>query len=330
MPAQISPFQDSASARAELVPFLMAQFQGEGACDAGRWLRRFAFWWDENPFANAHPCRGWVLRDADAVVGFLGVIPTLYQDAGGTPVPALIASSWAVAEAHRHAALPMGLMLQRTGRDCVMVDTTPSPEVRRLLEHWGWKAQTQIRHSIVLRGAIGSVLAAMGGREPWPMREGRRIVTDPALVTQIAPAASSGRLQKHITPEYLRWYVKSPMREHHVLAVIDGGGALSSCLVLTRRSLRGIPSWMVVDWFTAESSHEELHALAFHLMHHSPEGRHAWRPFISLVSFPGEDPWRGLPVIFSRDEFICHHHWIPARLADSPARHVIGEGDWGL
>ncbi len=224
----------------------------------------------------------------------------------------------------------MGLMLQRTGRDCVMVDTTPSPEVRRLLEHWGWKARTQVRHSIVLRGAIGSGLAAMGDSEPWPMREGRKIVTDPGLVTRVAPTNSPGRLQKHLTPEYLRWYVRSPMREHHFLAVIDGGGALSSCLVVTRRSLRGIPSWMVVDWFTAESSHEELRALVFHLMHQSPAGRHAWRPFISLVSFPGEDPWQGLPVIFSRDEFICHHHWIPARLADSPSRHVIGEGDWGL
>lgn len=87
---------------------------------------------------------------------------------------------------------------------------------------------------------------------------------------------------------------------------------------------------MVVDWFTAESSPEELQALVFHLMHQSPVGRHAWRPFISLFSFPDDDPWKGLPAIFSRDGFICHHHWIPQRLADSPTRHVIGEGDWGL
>jgi hypothetical protein len=330
MPAQISPFKDSPSTRAELVPFLMEQFQGEGACDAGQWLRRLAFWWDENPFANAHPCRGWVLRDADDIVGFLGVIPTLYQDACGTPVPALIATSWAVAEDHRHAALPMGMMLQRSGRDCVMVDTTPSPEVRRLLARWGWNAHSQVRHSLLWRGALSRVAAGIGGHAPWPAREGRRIVTDPGLVTRIAPAPSPGRLQKHITPEYLRWYVKSPMREHHFLAVIDTGGTLSSYLIMTRRSLRGIPSWMIVDWFTTEPSNDELHSLVFHLMHQSPVGGHAWRPFISLPAFPGDDPWKGLPVIFSREEAICHHHWIPGRLADSPARHVIGEGDWGL
>jgi hypothetical protein len=330
IPAQISPFQDSPSARAELVPFLMRQFQGEGACDADQWLHRLAYWWDENPFADAHPCRGWLLRDADVVVGFLGVIPTWYEDACGTPVPALIATSWAVAEAHRHAALPMGMMLQRAGRDCVMVDSTPIPEVQRLLQRWGWTAQTQVRHSLVWRGALGGIQADIGGHAPWPPREDRRIVSDPRLVTRIAQAPPSGRLQKHITPEYLRWYVKSPMREHHFLAVIDTGGTLSSYLIMTRRSLRGIPSWMVVDWFSTQPAHEELHALVFHLMDHSPGTEHCWSPFISLLSFPDDDAWKGLPVFFSREEAVCHHHWIPSRLTDSPVRHVIGEGDWGL
>lgn len=44
MPAQPEPFQDSSSARAELVPFLMTQFKGEGAGNNEQWLKRMAYW----------------------------------------------------------------------------------------------------------------------------------------------------------------------------------------------------------------------------------------------------------------------------------------------
>ena len=308
----------------------MAQFQGEGACPEPQWRSRLAFWWDENPFAHAHPCRGWVLRDGDRLVGYLGVIPTFYE-ASGELVPAWIATSWAVEEAHRHAALPMGMMLQRQGRERVMVDTTPSPEVQKLLAHWGWTARMDIRRSLLMRGIAGSMLASVMSFEPPSLAPGAEIITDLRRVTSVSSARPVRCLQKHVTPEYLRWYLRSPMRDHHFVGVIHPGGILSSYLMVCQRPVKGLPSWAVVDWFTTCENLAELHALVAWLMDHTPTAQEgAWWPFISLTSFPGDDPWQGLPLTYSRDEKICHHHWQPPALRDIPLRPVLAEGDWGI
>lgn len=330
VPARIEPFQDSPAARDELVPFLMAQFQGEGACTEAQWHRRLAFWWDDNPFAHVHACRGWVLRDGDRLTGYLGAIPTLYEDAGGNPVPALIATSWAVEEAHRNAALPMGMMLQRQGRALTMVDTTPSPEVQKLLAHWGWTARMDVRHSLLMRGTAGEMLATVMTFDAPELGSALKIITDVTRVSSIRAARPRQCVQKHITPEYLRWYLASPMRDHHFIGVVGPGGMLSSYLVVCQRSIKGLSAWTVVDWFTTSKTNVELHALVTWLMNHSPVEEAAWAPFISLTSFPGEDLWQGLPLAYTRDEKVCHHHWLPPSLKGMPLRPVLAEGDWGL
>lgn len=329
--ASLEPFGDCPSARAELIPFLMRHFQGEGACDADLWQRRLSFWWDENPYVHAHACRGWILRAQGRLVGFLGVIPTLYEDAKGAPLPALIATSWAVDEEARHAALPMGLMLQRQARSCLLVDTTPSPEVQKLLHRWGWQANEVVRRSLVLRGASGSMLAGVMCHEPpdWP--EGLRIVTEMAEVHHLHRAGISGRIQKHITSEYLRWYVSSPMREHHWVGVVDEAGGLHAGVVLTLRKVRGLPSWKVMDWFCPDLENPKLlQLLIYWLMDHSPTPEGMNWPFISLAAFPGDPVWDDLPKVYSREETVCHFHSLPPSLAGTPLRHVMAEGDWGL
>lgn len=330
MSVQIEPFQDSSSARAELVPFLMAQFTGEGACDEAKWLRRLSFWWDENPFAHAHTCRGWLLRDLGRIVGYLGAIPTLYEDAQGHPVPALIATSWAVEEPYRHAALPMGLMLQRLGKDTLLVDTTPSPEVQALLARWGWQSRMRIHRGLLLRGAAGGMMAGVMSYEPPMPRDGREIVTDLERVSSVSPARPHKCVQKHITRDYLRWYLSSPMREHHFVGVVAEGGMLTSCIVVAMRAVKGIPTWKVVDWFTTEEGWHEIHALVSWLMDHTPAEHGRWWPFISLASFPEDEVWQGLPLTYSRAERICHHHWLPPALNAMRVRPVMAEGDWGL
>lgn len=308
----------------------MAQFQGEGACTEPQWRRRLAFWWDENPFAHAHPCRGWVLRDDDRLVGFLGVIPTFYEESGRL-VPGWIATSWAVAEDHRHAALPMGMMLQRHGRDVVMVDTTPSPEVQKLLARWGWTPNMDIRRGLLMRGIAGGMLASVMNFESPVLAPGAEIITDVGRVSSVSSSRPRACLQKHITPEYLRWYLASPMRDHRFIGVVHPGSVLSSCLIVCQRSIKGLPAWAVVDWFTTGETPVELHALASWLMDHTPAAQEgAWWPFISLTSFPGDDVWQGLPMAYTRDEKICHHHWLPPALRDIPLRPVLAEGDWGI
>ncbi len=330
MPVQIEPFQDSASARAELVPFLMAHFQGEGACSEQQWQQRLVFWWDENPFAGAHPCRGWVLRASGKIVGYLGAIPTFYEDSLGEPVPALIATSWAVAESHRHAAVPMGLMLQRMGRAAVLVDTTPSPEVQHLLTRWVWSTCTDMRRRLILRGKFGLIQAIVTDTQPAPLATGLEIITDVRRVSAVHPSRPRRQVQKHITPDYLRWYMTSPMREHHFIGAVDASGMLSSYLTVAPKKLRGVPTWYVKDWFTVRENDAELQTLIGWLMQNSPADKGAWWPLISLPTFLPDDPWLGLPILYSREERLCHSHKLPPALDGLPIRRVLAEGDWGL
>jgi hypothetical protein len=330
MPVQLEPYQDSDSARAELVPFLMAHFQGEGSCTPQQWHQRLVFWWDENPFACAHASRGWVLRDAGKIVGYLGVIPTFYEDPQGRPIPALIASSWAVAPTHRHAVVPMGMKIQREGVTCVLVDTTPSPEVQQLLARWGWLARREMTRRLVPRGCIGSALAALTDTHPAPLVAGMEIITDVRRISAVHPARPRGQLQKHITPDYLRWYMTSPMRKHHFIGAVDQFGMVTSYLTVAPKPLRRVPTWYVKDWFTTRETDAELQSLVGWLMKNSPaeKGRH-W-PLISLPTFFPDDPWHGLPFLYSREENLCHCHSLPTPLKNHPFRHVIAEGDWGL
>jgi hypothetical protein len=330
MPAQIEPFHDSASARLELVPFLISQFLGEGACNQEQWLKRMAYWWDENPFVSAHSCRGWVLRDTGQVVGYLGVIPTFYEDAFGKPIPALIATTWAIAEGHRHAALAMGMMLQRQSRSALLVDTTPSPEVQALLHRWGWISRTRIRRSLVIRGAPLACLAGLMNSDLLPLGNGLEITTNLHRVKSIGSARSQKTLQKHITPDYLRWYAASPMREHHFIGIVDAQGLLSSYMMLTPKSVKGVPSWKIMDWFTTQETNRELLAMIGHLIGKSPAAHGKWWPLISLAAFLPEDPWSGVSQAYQREETVNHFYCLPPDLKGQEIRSVMAEGDWGL
>lgn len=330
VPAQLQPFHDHASARAELARFLKAQFFGENACDESQWLRRFAYWWDENPFAHAHPCRGWCLRDGNEIVGYLGTIPTLYEDAAGRPIPALIATSWAVAEGHRHAALPMGLMLQRQGRDLMLVDTTPSAEVQALLKRWGWTPRLAVRRSLVFRGIFAALFNGSMHPQIGDLEAGKEVTRDIRRVRRISPSAANSCVQKHITPDYLRWYLASPMRQHHFVGIVDQEGVLSSYVTLISKPMRSVPTWKVMDWFTSSSTNQELRLLIGWLMSHSPAEHGNWWPFLSLAAFLPDNPWLGIPQMYEREERINHFYWLPPALKGQPHRQVMAEGDWGL
>lgn len=326
MPAQISPFHDHDSAREELASFLVSQFNG----DAAAWSRRFVHWWDENPHAHAHPCRGWCLRDGGRLVGYLGTIPALYEDVEGKPVPALIATSWAVEEGHRQAALPMGLMLQRLGREVMLVDTTPSPEVQTLLSRWGWQSRVNVRRSLVVRGVSVAMLAEMMNADLSDLGQGLEITRDLTRVKRVCSERPQRCIQKHITPEYLRWYCSAPTREHHFLGVVDAEGQLTSYLMLMPKTVKGLPTWKVMDWFTTRPTNRELLALVGWLISQSPTEHGNWWPFVSLAAFLPEDPWLGVPRAYQREERVSHFYSLPPALKDQPIRSVMAEGDWGL
>jgi hypothetical protein len=310
MPAEIESYHDTPAGRAELAAFLSRSFRHVGGGGGEHWQRRFRHWWDENPFASAHPCRGWVLREGDQLAGYLGVIPSLYEYGSDARVPALAATSFAIDEGHRHAALAMAAQYQKLGDECLLVDTTPSPQVRAMLKRAQWTEQGKVRRKFLIPRLVRRKVCSGA----------HHLTTDPGSVTGIVPAAMPRPIQKHVTVDYLRWYCASPVRRHEFIGWVDEEGRLSSCLILTPRSIRGFPCWSVEDWFTSREDSSELHLLV---------GAQR-RLLLSVPDFPGQTCWQGLPVVLEREEEICHFHRLPPQLHGLPRRSVLAEGDLGL
>ncbi|MDZ4401624.1 hypothetical protein [Prosthecobacter sp.] len=320
---QIEEYQDSQQARAELIPWLIASDPQPLSIEI--WQRRLSHWWDQNPFASLRAERGWLLRHEDKIGGFLGLIPTCYA-VNGRPVPAFIASTWRVDEAHRNASLPMLMKFRRMAAETLTADTTPTPKVQALLQRSGWSCLTDIQRRFVPLGLIQKILQ----HRSWPLLpSGRRISRDPSEVQRIAASCmSSAGIEKWITPEYLRWFAASPMRRHEFIGVIDASDCLSSYIFITPKRIRGLPAWMEIDHFSVSSDSEELHALVGEIVRNpSLLGNER---LLSLAAFPGDTSWDVTPVLHQRTEHVCHCFAIPEALETLPKRTVLAEGDWGL
>lgn len=320
---QIDDYQDSHEARTELIAWLV-NTDAHGLTPEV-WARRLEHWWDENPFAQACPARGWVLRYEGAVVGFMGLIPASYV-VDGQSCAAYMASTWRVDERHRNASLPMFMKLKRLGMQHLLVDTTPTPEVQLLMQRSGWTACREVRKHFLALGRPGQLLH---GRRLPRLAPELRVTCDLRQVTSMAAGETRGRgIEKWVTLEYLRWFVASPMREHVFVGVLDPAGSLSSYLVLTPTHVRGVPAWMAVDHWTCRETPDELHGLVARLLH--ADLLPSWRLLLSLAAFPGDESWRGMPTLHERTEDLCHYFLLPEALKQRPKRTVLAEGDWGL
>ena len=323
MPAcQIDAYQDSPAAREELAGWL-AQHAPD-RLDAAGWLHRLAHWWEANPFATLSTDRGWVMRHEGRLAGFMALIPTGYA-VRSVLTPACIASTWCVEEAHRNASLPMLMKLRRLAATTLMADTTPTPDVQVMLQKSGWTPAIDITRRFVPLGLFG-----LPWRFRWPqLPSGKKITRDPAEVQSMAASHSSAnRIEKWITPEYLRWFAASPHRRHEFIGVIDTAGRLTSYLIVTPKTIRGIPAWMEIDHFTTGDDFSELHALVGEVVR-NPDmlGRER---LLSLASFPGDATWDSTPVLHHRPEQMAHHFSIPEAFKSLPKHSVLAEGDWGL
>lgn len=323
MPTQIAEFQDSAEARAELITWLMAT--DEEFLTQAQWQARLAHWWDENPFTESAPKQGWTLRHQGKIVGFMALIAARYA-IKGRPQPAYLASTWRVDEPHRNQSLPMLMKLRPIWANTLICDTTPIPEVQALLKRFHWVGCPNIQRHFVALGMPGKILR----RGNWPQLSSEvRLTRDPNEVRAIScPFANSAGIEKWITPEYLRWFVKGPMRRHEFVGAIDSQGCLSSYLFLTPKRIRGVPAWMESDHFTTRDTLEELHALVGDLVRQP--GLVGSERLLSLASFPGDSTWDQIPALHRRTEYLRHFFYIPEEYRSLPKRTVIAEGDWGL
>lgn len=327
MPCRAAPYTDNPAERDELISFLSQQFSG--GTDAELWRKRLHHWWDKNPHAKDSPLRGWVLRHEETLVGFLGLIPTAYA-LNGKAVPSLIATSWVIVPEYRNSGLAMAMQLKRASQTHLLLDTTPSNEVQILNEKMGWVGETKMQRALLPLGLAGKVADTLAGRE-WPsLSAGRRFTTDVNDVRQLVrPWQENDRLEKWITPEYLRWYAEAPRRPHQFIGVVDSEGTLSSYLWLTPQTRYGVPMWMLLEAFSTEQDEAELYALAGAIALRTVELK-PQALLLSLLAFPQDKRWLQLTGLKWNEVSVCHFHIAPAALKAVPKHTVLAEGDYGL
>ena len=165
----------------------------------------------------------------------------------------------------------------------------------------------------------------------WPaLPAHQRVVTDPAAVTAIArPYQRADRIEKWITPEYLRWFCRSTTRTHHFLGLVDAAGTLSSYLLVTSRPVRGLRSWDVLESFTTNEDRSELYALIGHLVK-EPGLLSGGAVLVTAAAFPDDLTWQPPPAILCRNQRVCHFFLLSEALRQAPKHTVMAEGDLGL
>ena len=318
---QIEVYEDTPPVRQELAEYLVTAI--DDPLSEADWQRSFEHWWDENPFADLHAARGWTLRQDGHLAGFLALIPVAYA-VNGQKTPALAASTWVMDPGCRNASLPMFMKLQRLGREVIIADTTPSPEVQALMDRSGWRSEKKVtrRYFPALRGLSRG----------WPaMPGGTRIVTNMTEVRRLArPFQHGNRIEKWVTPESLRWQLASPMHGHRFLGVIDDEGVLTSYVVLVDKPLRGIPAWLAMEAWTARETHEELHAMIGAWLKGRVKTGLPWKPLLSANAFSPDPTWVDTPALHARPLAVCHYFKVPEGLATLPKHTVMAEGDLAL
>jgi len=319
----LSPYPDTPKARAELVEFLNRQLPPQ---NGGGWEQRLRHWWDENPAAADNQERGRWAHAEGRLVAYGGTIPALHAWQG-QPCQALYATTFCVDEHFPKAAALVFLQQREVAEQRMITHTTPSPRVQEALLKMGARAeQTVTRHFLP-----AGLASRLHGSSWWPaLPANKRVVTDPAEVTAIArPYQRADRIEKWITPEYLRWFCRSTMRTHHFLGLVDAAGVLSSYLLVTSRTVRGLSSWDVLESFTTQEDRSELYALIGILVK-EPGLLPGGAVLVTAAAFPDDLTWDPPPALLHRTQRVCHFFLLPEALREAPKHTIMAEGDLGL
>ncbi len=317
-PCSLQPFLDSPSNREALVTYL-CESETDATLNRGLWQRRLVHWWDENPFASEAPARGWTLISEGRIVGFQGLIPSCYW-AESQVALGYISTTWRIDDVHRNQGLPMLMQLRRLGQQHLLMDTTPTADVQKLLAHTGWTAINPVTRRVVLAGGL---------RAWWPeVPPSLRFITDPTEVKDVAgPKDPGSQLIKRFTPDSLCWYARSVMRKHLFAGLVDAAGSLQALVFLTPGKIRGLPALQEVDHFAADGGALLLPLMGKVLVCRDLLGCHM---IVGLNSFEGDAAWSGARSVLTQTITSSHFGFIPQGLRHLRKLTVMAEGDWGL
>jgi hypothetical protein len=238
MSYRISSITGSEEERREIAAFLAAFVRdGElllprpGDDDPAKWRQRMGWWWDDNPHCLPESPRGYRLdHETDGLVGFSGFIPFRYE-AGEEIVPTLVTTTLFVRERHRSASMGLLTRQRELGRRYHLVDGSPSPEMRRILDKFGYRhAGDRVQFLFPARrlgGALArNVLLALGWSFPLPSSdeaEGCRLILDPAEWDEPF-LDGGGRIRRSADPETLRWLTRSGSDARQFFGLVDEEG----------------------------------------------------------------------------------------------------------
>jgi hypothetical protein len=115
----------------EIAGFLL-QYKG-WSYPAEYWLNGFQVWWDENPAFSEDMERGWVLRDKQKIVGFMGLIPSLFQ-IFGKQIVVFNATTWYVNPQYRSESLQFLIKSINYAKNSIYFYTTPSDRALKIIQ----------------------------------------------------------------------------------------------------------------------------------------------------------------------------------------------------
>lgn len=202
------------------------------------WLRRFRWWWQDNPFCHPDSPRGFLLRTPEGEIGgFQGLIPRDYQ-IHGQPMAGLITTTLFVRKAHRSASLGLFMRVQRLKSRYYLVDATPSEEMCAILEKFGYRASTSLRCRI---------LPLWRGLLPWPEAPLTQIISRPEEAKRVSPM-EDGRIRPVIDLDALRWELHSGGAVQHFRGWMNEDGSLSAWVRFEEGKVKGLRFWRVAAY----------------------------------------------------------------------------------
>ncbi len=315
----------------QLARFL-ATFQDEPRPE-DYWRRRLNFWWNDNPYRPDYlPC-GWAAWHEGEVVGFLALLHFEYIFQG-QHYAAANAGTWRVLQEHRNMSLPMIINWCRLRNQAILIDTTPSDDVTKLLERFNFSSHTT-RHNyfIPLRrrrgGLIDLAYGAASLAAQWTLpKMALDLVRISDAFSVRDECMSSLRLEKRISRAYLQWYCSWPTKRF--LGCVDETGALTSYVIVEPTQHGNRRVLLVIDHFTIRSEKAELLALLRHLIV-SLKDLSLGEDFDFLVFSTIDDALgsdKPLGAIHRRGS-VRHYYQVPKNLVGVPKRCVLAEGDYG-
>lgn len=339
----------------EKIALLLQEYRGQSR-EVNFWLERFAYWWDENPFFKPGMTKGYVLRQAEDIVGFIGLIPMPFW-MHGTEQITFSPAAWYVLPKFRGRALTLYWSLLRETSHTIQWHTTGNKRTCDLFVMLGVQLMPYIfkRRFIVYAGGA-AYWHDMALQRVWPMHlqwmlhimqkrlaprrffavEGMRVVqlhrVDACFDRLWERTRSPTMATKARSSEWLNWYCFGWPSRPKILFGCFQGNELEGYAVFHPRIVHGELFWECLDvWTDSFLSYcgdalfsFALVAVAQHggkgLISHDYPSIRSWleRRFWKIVT--GEDPggyWTGPPEMLRKIYQGCHYF-------------TLGEGDQGM